>query len=215
MDVVVPPLPSEEDYEDIASTPPVPDNTKIPKLNSSVLQQQQDKNVKQGNSTQRQSKQNSTLGQPQPNMVGQPQLKSSQQQQQQNLTQQQQQGSQQQNSTQQQQSSSQQQSQQQQNSTQQQQQQQNPSSKQQQNSSQQQQHSIPNQNASQQLPPSTMEVNGRSISSISAIKEAVKSAVAEMTLEEKISLGTQLDSFILQCEYAGYVCDIRLLFLYI
>ncbi len=38
---------------------------------------------------------------------------------------------------------------------------------------------------------------------------AVQTALADMSLEEKVPLGTQIEDFILDCEYAGYPCNVR------
>ncbi len=40
-------------------------------------------------------------------------------------------------------------------------------------------------------------------------RQAITRALAEMLLEEKVPLGTQIDDFILDCEYNGYACNTR------
>ena len=50
---------------------------------------------------------------------------------------------------------------------------------------------------------------GKTQSLLTQQKEAVRNTLAEMTLEDKVPLGTQLDDFILQCEYGGFLCNIR------
>ena len=52
-------------------------------------------------------------------------------------------------------------------------------------------------------------LRGKTQSLLTQQKEAVRNTLAEMTLEDKVPLGTQLDEFILQCEYGGFLCNIR------
>ena len=40
-------------------------------------------------------------------------------------------------------------------------------------------------------------------------QQAITRAFAEMPLEERIALGTQIEDFILDCEYAGFPCNMR------
>ena len=51
--------------------------------------------------------------------------------------------------------------------------------------------------------------DGRTRSTSFIFKEAITRALAEMAMDDKVPLGTQVDKFILDCEYSGYLCNIR------